>query len=178
VIARTAGIAALLSGLLFCATGCDDGPQHFWMVFDPCDPLILEPEAVTDEQLAAIERAIAMWNDVAEVNVGFTGPVDARRLRLEVIETEWYMGRFDDLEGEIEIASRVTDMDVFSIVVAHELGHAFGLYHVDAGDRVSVMNKGNKDVPPNPGDVDVLAHMWGSCIRGPITAPPTETLHP
>lgn len=177
MIARTLGIAALISGLLFGATSCDDGPQHFWMVFDPCDPLVLEPEGASAEQRAAIERAIAMWNDVAEVNVGFTGPLDARRLPVKVVETEWYMGRFDDIEGEIEIAGRVTDMDVFSIVVAHELGHAFGLYHVDAGERVSVMNTGNKDVPPNEGDVDVLAHMWGPCIRGQLAVPP-ESVRP
>ncbi|HEY5949139.1 MAG TPA: matrixin family metalloprotease, partial [Kofleriaceae bacterium] len=47
------------------------------------------------------------------------------------------------------------------IVVAHELGHAFGLVHVS--DRPSLMNPGNVTTPPNESDRQALAGLWGTC---------------
>lgn len=171
-----AAAAALL--LLGTASSCDQDPQHFWMVFDPCDPLVLVPQGASPAQLDSIERGIELWKDVADVRVGLSGPADARRLPIELVETEWYMGHFDDQAGKIEIATRVTDPAAFAVVLAHELGHAFGLYHVEPDERVSVMNTGNVSTPPLEGDIEVLEHMWGSCIRGQITVPPTESLRP
>ena len=48
-------------------------------------------------------------------------------------------------------------------VIAHELGHAFGLFHVPASERISLMNPGNLTTPPTTADQAALAALWGSC---------------
>jgi hypothetical protein len=50
-------------------------------------------------------------------------------------------------------------------VIAHEIGHAFGLVHVTG--RASVMNAGNIDVAPNAGDAADLSALWGACDTVP-----------
>jgi hypothetical protein len=52
------------------------------------------------------------------------------------------------------------------ITVAHELGHAFGLWHVEHEVRTSVMNPGNLTVAPNAGDASDVAVLWGRCPDG------------
>jgi predicted Zn-dependent protease len=51
-------------------------------------------------------------------------------------------------------------------VIAHELGHAFGLVHVSPDTRPSVMNPGNTTVAPNDGDRAALEALWGTCGDG------------
>lgn len=169
--ARSLALGALVAVGL--STGCDPGPQHFAMVFDPCAPLVLEPAPdTTPEQRASIEDAIAMWNDVALVQLTLEPDPDARALPIRFTDSELYMGRFDDTAGEIALARRVTERNARAVVLAHELGHAFNLYHVDDEERVSVMNEGNVDVPPNAGDAAALEGVWGDCVRtGPDVVP-------
>jgi hypothetical protein len=52
-----------------------------------------------------------------------------------------------------------------AITVAHELGHALGLPHIN--DRESVMNSGNLEVLPLSEDADDLRDLWGACIAFP-----------
>lgn len=138
--------------------------QRFDMLFDPCLPVVLEPEpGATADEIAIIEEAIAMWGEVASIDAT-TEPVNgARRLSVSFPEDIWYYGRFDDAGGGLEVASWIGDSHGMAIVLAHELGHAFNLYHVEPGDRVSVMNAGNQDVPPTREDGEALAGLWGDC---------------
>lgn len=53
---------------------------------------------------------------------------------------------------------------VASVVLSHELGHALNLYHVAPSERISVMNKGNSDIPPDDRDAMALQSMWGDCV--------------
>mgnify|MGYP003345342596 CR=1 FL=1 len=49
-------------------------------------------------------------------------------------------------------------------VMAHEIGHAWGLQHVPANVRPSVMNPGNLSLPPQPSDAAaVWALAGGRC---------------
>lgn len=72
-----------------------------------------------------------------------------------------FHGLYDDSEGVIYINRGIIDERTLSIVIAHELGHAFGLLHVD--DRESVMNPGNLDTPPNAADQAAIEALWGAC---------------
>lgn len=72
-----------------------------------------------------------------------------------------FRGLYDDNTGLIYINNEITDPTMLSIVIAHELGHAFGLVHVT--DHVSVMNPGNVTTTPNDSDREALAALWGVC---------------
>jgi hypothetical protein len=48
-----------------------------------------------------------------------------------------------------------------AITIAHEVGHAMGLPHVDG--RPSLMNPGNLTLEPQPGDAAALVELWGAC---------------
>jgi predicted Zn-dependent protease len=71
-----------------------------------------------------------------------------------------YHGLYDDEEGVIYINTSLTEPSL-EIVIAHELGHAFGLFHVT--DRPSVMSPGNLTTPPTDRDQRALAELWGTC---------------
>lgn len=58
----------------------------------------------------------------------------------------------DDLDGQ-----------PLAVTVAHELGHAFGLVHVDPSVRASVMNPGNLSTPPTAADAAQVTGLWGAC---------------
>jgi predicted Zn-dependent protease len=57
----------------------------------------------------------------------------------------------------------ITDRAELAIVVAHELGHAFGLVHIDVATRASLMNPGNLTTPPTDADQRALEALWGAC---------------
>jgi hypothetical protein len=160
---RLTGLLFALVGLL--AAGCENDPTHFEMVFDPCAPLVLEPDdRMSGDQLASVELAIDMWNQVAEVGLSLEPIQGARTMPILLTGTEVYYGRFDDQAGAIWVADKLTDQRVRAVVLAHELGHAFSLYHIDPSERVSVMNEGNRHVAPDSGDREALARVWGDCV--------------
>jgi predicted Zn-dependent protease len=72
---------------------------------------------------------------------------------------------YDDETGIIYVNDGLTDPDQLAIVIAHELGHAFGLPHVPGHD--SVMIKGNLTLVPTAADAASLAARWGAC---PVTS--------
>jgi hypothetical protein len=57
----------------------------------------------------------------------------------------------------------ITDRATIAIVIAHELGHVFGLAHVEAVTRISLMNPGNVTTPPTAADQLTLEAQWGTC---------------
>ena len=73
-------------------------------------------------------------------------------------------GLYDDTDLILEISNALTD-DQRAIVIAHELGHAFGLVHVPKEERASVMNVGNLQIVPTDDDRLAVAALWGDCAN-------------
>lgn len=76
-----------------------------------------------------------------------------------------FYGLYDDERGIVFVNRRLDDARGRAVTVAHELGHAFGLQHVDRRERPSLMNPGNLTLGPTEQDVAQLRRLWGDCLR-------------
>jgi len=128
--------------------------------FDPCQPTLLAARGATDEQLVSIDDAIAMWqNQGVEISRGDPALVEVQfRTAAQAL-----YGFYEDATATIYINQGLSDRTQRAITVAHELGHAFGLDHIDPSVRASVMNPGNVTRMPNDADRTALAVKWGDC---------------
>lgn len=145
-----------------CAGGGDDVLD---VTFDACRPVVLVPAADTAaDELAGIEAALAMW-----ARWGFDGPTlepipDAPRLPIVFADAApAFRGVYEDEAGIIYVNRRLTEPRARGVTIAHELGHAFGLWHVPADARASVMNPGNIVIEPDAVDAADVAAIWGDC---------------
>lgn len=166
LLMATAALAACAASASVALSACSARVQRFELIFDPCAPLVLEPgKGAGEEETAIIEDAIELWGEVATIEARVAGDAadGARSLPVHFDDDVWYYGRFHDGAGHLEVASWLEDPDTMAIVLAHEIGHAYNLYHVDPDDRPSVMNAGNLDVPPTARDGQELRSLWGSC---------------
>ena len=146
---RLLGVFAWLAA---CSGNTDDVRA---VAHDACTPLALATTAPTALQLQALDDAQTLWRDRGAPALG-SG--DAIEVRFAPAATAFH-GLYED--GIIFINDAIDDEPTLAIVIAHELGHAFGLVHVT--DRTSVMNPGNLATPPTDGDRDALAQRWGAC---------------
>ena len=176
-------------------SGAAPGPTA--VVFDACAPLLLLLDAGTaGERAAAVANGAALWNDLGQtrlavaalpVNGAADGPSNdgaggsgagdpgpapapaALRLRFQRAAAASH-GLYDPAGGAIFLNE---DLDraprALAVTVAHEVGHAFGLAHVDRAARPSVMNAGNLDLEPTETDVGAITAIWGSCAGGAAT---------
>jgi hypothetical protein len=176
--------ASLLALLSLAAVGCGQNvqPHALEHTFDACAPLtVVTAPGLTAEQAQGVSDGIAMWNtgaatqlstatsatpDVeaeAEADAGATG--GARVPLVFQGAADNFHGLYDDAAAIVFINQDLTDLRPLSITVAHELGHVFGLLHVPADQRTSLMNSGNTTTELTPEDVDTLALLWGRCPR-------------
>lgn len=115
--------------------------------------------AASELQLAGMQEAQSLWRDRGAPALGLR--TDATlEVRFEAAASA-FRGLYDDEVGIIFINTQLTERPALSIVIAHELGHAFGLPHIT--DHPSVMNPGNLETPPTAEDQRALAAMWGEC---------------
>jgi hypothetical protein len=164
-----------LPALLACAACEAPAPSGPAVTFDPCRPLALTPDAdASPPQRAGIAAGMALWTAVMPVKLSLLdapaeAPADpssdasgaAVPVHFQSAAANFH-GLYDAAAAQIFI-NRDLEGAPLAIAVAHEVGHAFGLAHVSAGDRPSVMNPGNLTVEPNAADADALMSAWGTC---------------
>jgi hypothetical protein len=144
-------------------------------VFDPCTPLVLTlEEGATAAQRDSVRAGAALWNEHADARLFVDADLQAEGLpeqtpavpvRFEAAAPV-FLGLYDDVDGEVLINRTLEPARARDLTVAHEVGHAFGLTHVEPEDRRSVMNTGNTTVEPTDADVAELQALWGRCDEG------------
>lgn len=147
-------------------TACGrDADTHMDVVFDGCSPLLLAPAAdTTASERESVAWAVAMWNGRAGTQITLEADLGLPILPLHFATAAMaFYGVYDDEAGELIVNRGIRDPHERAVTVAHELGHAFGLWHVKREIRPSVMNDNNRSVEPNEGDALDLAARWGPC---------------
>jgi hypothetical protein len=151
---------------LFACVGGDDAPPP--AMADPCMPVVLVAVVgTTDAERGSLADAAALWNAVAPIHLGVdaAGAADGATtipVRFTAAPLA-FLGAYEPDQKDVVVNSEIPDEPTRAIVLAHELGHAFGLAHVSG--RPSVMNASNSTVAPNAGDAAALAALWGSCAQ-------------
>lgn len=150
---------------------------------DPCAALALESAAATEFERQGIEDARDLWRgrgvtafdpSAAPADTAATGPgtapdpAPAASLSTAIAiqfddAASAFHGQYDPVAERVHINRAISDRQTLAIVVAHELGHVFGLGHIAASTRVSLMNPGNLTSPPTEADQRALEALWGSC---------------
>jgi hypothetical protein len=149
--------AALFAFLGACGGG--GGDDTIDITHDVCTPLDVLTSFPSDAQATGISSALDLWRVRGAPFVGQSGDATIE-VRFERAALSFH-GLYDDENGVIYINSEITDPSAMSIVIAHELGHAFGLGHIT--ERTSLMNPGNLAMPPNAEDEAALQALWGHC---------------
>jgi hypothetical protein len=140
---------------------CGTGPSGPALTFDPCQPVAIGAPSVTADQRASIGDAFTLWSTVGIANLAMSDSPEVTIVFKAGSTIEF--GFYDPTTATVYVNTEVTDPTQRAIVLAHELGHSFGLVHVPVATRPSVMNPGNLTVAPTQGDTAALAAIWGSC---------------
>ena len=151
-------------------TACSADPAASYLARDPCDALAVAPIDATPLELDGVAAALALWRDrgVSAFDPASAGaPVATASATVIAIRfddaADAFHGVYDPPSATITINRAITDRPTLAIVVAHELGHVFGLAHVAAATRASLMNPGNLATPPTDADQRTLEALWGTC---------------
>jgi hypothetical protein len=129
---------------------------------DACTPpSVTAMPSATVVQANGIADAEALWRARGIPALGVRAGV-ALEVRFQHAAPPFH-GFYDDQESVIYINDQLTDPKALSIVIAHELGHAFGLVHISPDVRTSLMNPGNLVVPPTDEDQRAVEALWGVC---------------
>lgn len=140
-----------------CSSGGDD--VSIDVIHDVCTPITISSPSATASQLTGIDAAFSMWRG--------QGVHTLERVTAGMIEVRFepasglFFGLYDDENSVIYINQTITDPAKLSVVIAHELGHAFGLDHISG--RPSLMNPGNTGVLPTSEDDAAVQELWGPC---------------
>jgi hypothetical protein len=158
-------LLAVAFGVLAGCTSTDSDHQ-LDIVFDVCQPIAVIATDADAPRLTAIDNALALWRERGVVAATLeAAPVEG----VPTLEVQFadgsalFHGIYEDELGVVIINNDVTNPDTLTIVVSHELGHAFGLWHVSHDERTSVMNPGNLGTAPTSADGLALTDVWGPC---------------
>jgi hypothetical protein len=156
------------AGAVGCGQAASDAP--FETVYNPCRPLVVEAQAGVDPQeSASLDAAIELWNAVGPLKLTREPVADAPTIPVYFEDGAAFMhGYYSDELGTVTVNHQLSPREHI-ITLAHELGHAFGLHHVERETRRSLMNPGNLHTGPTPADVKRLMGLWPEC-RGEATS--------
>jgi len=135
------------------------GDDTINITHDVCDPITVTSTSPTELQAAGIDAALDLWraHGVRSLARADEAPIE---IRFEPAAGA-FRGVYDDESGVVFVNSNLADPKILSIVIAHELGHAFGLPHVT--EYPSVMTPGNITTTPTDADQRALEALWGIC---------------
>jgi len=152
----------VLVALAFAA--CTSSPDGSAITFDICGPITVRAPTATPDELASLDDAFAMWRALGVAELSRDDFATDPAITLEFREAApAFHGLYDAPSASIYVNLDLIDREPRAIAIAHELGHAFGLGHVSATERVSVMNPGNLVERPDDGDRIALDAVWGRC---------------
>ena len=155
-----------------CAACTDPQASESAGAHDACAPLAITATAATPAEQAGIDGALALWRDhgVSAFDASPGAPTAAPDAAPDaMIDIQFadaaatFHGVYDPVAGRVLINRDLTDPATVAIVVAHELGHAFGLVHISPATRLSLMNPGNLVTPPTDADQQAVEALWGRC---------------
>ena len=150
--------------------GCQTADTTIDITHDACEPLALVAIDANDQQRDGIAAAIALWQQRG-VGQLVVGSPDAASIDIVFEQApSAFHGLYDDEAGIIFVNAQLAEPDPLAIVIAHELGHAFGLEHVARDESVSVMNPGNLVTPPTANDQRRVEALWGRCESSFVNA--------
>jgi hypothetical protein len=115
---------------------------------------------VSPTQADGIAAALALWQSHGAPGLGSGGDASIEVRFAHAAEA--FHGFYDGKAGVVYINEQLAGPSL-PIVIAHELGHAFGLVHVSPDVRPSLMNPGNVDITPTDDDQRALESLWGAC---------------
>jgi len=145
--------------------GCAGGDTSIENTHDVCQKLVLSPAADASEaELASIDAAAGLWNEAAGAHL--TRDEDALAPSVPIAferSSLAFFGVYDDENAKLIINRAISDDRERTITIAHELGHVFGLPHIERSERLSLMNTANLTQPPTSEDVAAVFSLWGDC---------------
>lgn len=147
--------------MLLFVVGCTASSGDPGRVLDPCVPVTVSAPAATAAQLASLDDALAAWRAHGIAALVRTADAGELAVEFEGGNPEEF-GYYDGTAGTAYVNTSVVDPAQQTVVIAHELGHAFGLVHVASRDRASVMNPGNLTISPNDSDALAIAARCGT----------------
>lgn len=150
--------------LILDVAGCSGAPYDSTLdtVFDPCAGLVVSSPHATEEQLASIDRALDLWLSVGAFSLSRDPSLGWPTVEMRFdAAPHAQLGVYDDERGIIFINRDISDVRARMITIAHELGHAFGLWHVSG--VASLMNEHNISTGPTLLDVEHVYGAWPSC---------------
>lgn len=148
------------------AVGCGGGTAdtELDIVFDICRPVAIWTSESSELQRADISHALDLWRTrgVDDLRLDATPDLPSIEIRFADAAPAFH-GVYEDEVGVIYVNRDLPTGDARIITIAHELGHAFGLWHVEPQERSSVMNPGNLEFRPTREDGEALQTLWGPC---------------
>ena len=157
---RSTGSRLACTLLLTAACAAPDG-EPIEITHDVCTPIALSADGADPAQRAGVIAAMELWAARGVATLALASPA-AIELRFEAAAPPFH-GLYDDRTSVVYVNRSLTDPAALAIVIAHELGHAFGLLHVEQRERASLMNPGNLATPPTEADRRAVDALWGPC---------------